>query len=448
MRALKRRLTLSEKATGLVQTPRTINRSRSHHYVRSTTVLYCLKYRIHDIEADYQAQAQFPYQLTNAVNGINLPPQRISAISTPPKSSYTITTTMTSTKTPNSRLSTLEKDTPQPNFTSPTFDPAEYLNDTLPPLTLASTQPNASRAPGSITLPELATQVQSLVSQVNAQNIRHSGNLTQLTDEILRGGGRLAYEVEVLRGEAIGLSDVLTEGLRGDIGRFVLEGDSHKDGHEDKKEGEDQNEEYTATAANTAVQAQNDPDYITKLRTLNQVRARLDEVVHTFGDAMEWPLPPSELSLTSSFISVSAPEPGSESHSLEQKGQEVMQKLRAEVTGLLDSEGGGEAGLEAASRRVDSLREFATVWKSSAEEKARNRFVDSLAKIVEDRQKVLESTTATSAGQEPGSGPGQSQQRAPGSNNRAMGHQRQESEGPGGGIFRNLQRLREEIYLD
>ena len=348
----------------------------------------------------------------------------------------TRTPSTTPAKPPNSRLSTLEKDTPQPNFTSPTFDPAEYLNDTLPPLTLASTQPNASRAPGSIPLPELSTQVQSLVSQVNAQNIRHSGNLTQLTDEILRGGGRLAYEVEVLRGETIGLSDVLTEGLRGDIGRFVPE-DGHGGGGEDKKEGED-----------TAAAAQNDPDYITKLRTLNQVRARLDEVVHTFGDAMEWPLPPSELSLTSSFISVSAPEPGSESHSLEQKGQEAMQKLRAEVTELLDSEGGGEAGLEAASRRVDSLRVFATVWKSSAEEKARNRFVDSLAKIVEDRRKVLESTASTTTSQEPGSGPGQAQQRAAGSNNRAMGHQRQESEGPGGGIFRNLQRLREEIYLD
>lgn len=345
------------------------------------------------------------------------------------------TRTPTPAKPPNSRLSTLEKDLPQPNFTSPTFDPAEYLNDTLPPLTLASTQPNASRAPGSIPLPELSTQVQSLVSQVNAQNIRHSGNLTQLTDDILRGGGRLAYEVEVLRGETIGLSDVLTEGLRGDIGKFVPEGDGHGhgDGGEDKKEEGD----------DTAAAQHNDPDYITKLRTLNQVRARLDEVVHTFGDAMEWPLPPSELSLTSSFISVSAPEPGSESHSLEQKGQEAMQKLRAEVIGLLDSEGGGEAGLEAASRRVESLRVFATVWKSSAEEKARNRFVDSLAKIVEDRRKVLESS------QEPVPEPGQSQQqRAAGSNNRAMGHQRQESEGPGGGIFRNLQRLREEIYLD
>jgi hypothetical protein len=33
----------------------------------------------------------------------------------------------------------------------------------------------------------------------------------QLTDEILRSGGRLAYEVEVLRGETIGLSETLTE---------------------------------------------------------------------------------------------------------------------------------------------------------------------------------------------------------------------------------------------
>lgn len=348
-----------------------------------------------------------------------------------PRSPYTIgkpTTTSTSTSTP----------TPQPTFTSPTFDPADYLNDALPPLTLAATQPNASRAPGSVPLADLSTQVQSLVSAVNAQNVRHSASLTQVTDEILRGGGRLAYEVEVLRGETIGLADMLGEGLRGDIGRFVPEGGlGRNDGDGD---GED-DMDVKAEDGEEGEEKKNDPDYISKLRTLNQVRSRLDEVVHTFGDAMEWPLPPSELSLTSSFISVSAPDPSPEAHSLEQKGQETMQKLRAEVTDLLDSNGGGQAGLDAASRRVDAIRLLANVWKGTAEEKARNRFVDGLARIVEDRRRVLESSLGGGSGVGAvEGGPAQQQQQ--------RGHQRQVSEGPGGGIFKNLQRLREEIYLE
>lgn len=346
-----------------------------------------------------------------------------------PRSPYTTgkpTTTSTSTSTP----------IPQPTFASPTFDPADYLNDALPPLTLAATQPNASRAPASVPLADLSTQVQSLVSAMNAQNVRHSGNLTQVTDEILRGGGRLAYEVEVLRGETIGLADALGEVLQGDIGRFVPEkgvenGDGDgEDGMEVKAEDGEEGEE------------KNDPDYIAKLRTLNQVRARLDEVVHTFGDAMEWLLPPSELSLTS-FISVSAPDPSPEAQSLEQKGQETMQKLRTEVIELLDSNGGGQAGLEVASRRVDAIRLLANVWKGTAEEKARNRFVDGLMRIAEDRRRVMESSLGGGAAAAAVGG-GQTQQQQ----QQQRGHQRQISEGPGGGIFKNLQRLREEIYLE
>jgi hypothetical protein len=72
------------------------------------------------------------------------------------------------------------------------------------------------------------------------------------------------------------------------------------------------------------------------------------------------------------------------------------------------------------------------VWKGTAEEKARARFVEGLLKIVEERRKALEAAAAPV-------------QQVAGS---SRGHQRQESEGPGGGIFRNLQRLREEIYLE
>ncbi|KAF7165621.1 hypothetical protein CNMCM6106_001702 [Aspergillus hiratsukae] len=345
---------------------------------------------------------------------------------------------MASSQTPSpARAATLTSNTRSsqevtPDFTDPSFDPADFLNDALPSLTLASSQ---SRGPGAVPLAELSAQVQSILSQINAQNVRLSNQLTQLTDEILRSGGRLAYEVEVLRGEAIGLSDTLTEALQPDIAQFVPEGlrttvDSDRVEEGEGETGAEMGQDDKATVA--------DPDYITKLRMLNQVRSRLEDVVQTFGDAMEWPLPPSETSLTSSFISVSAPEPGPESQSLEEKGQEVAKKLRNEITELLSTNGGGQAGLDAATKRLEALRELATIWKGSAEEKARNRFLDSLAKIIDDRRRSLENHGSSD----------QVQARSSSTRGRTTGHQRQESEGPGGGIFKNLQRLREEIYLE
>ncbi|RAH85367.1 hypothetical protein BO86DRAFT_453810 [Aspergillus japonicus CBS 114.51] len=377
---------------------------------------------------------------------------------------------MAPSKTPNpaapsaSARPSLEQNT-NPDFTDPSFDPAEYLNNALPALALASSQsiPNNNSgsssnprgaAPGSsssIPLPEMSTQIQSVLSQISAHNVRHSSTLTRLTDEILRGGSRLAYEVEVLRGETIALSDTLTEALRGDIAKFVPEGVDESSGKkvDQQEEGRDHDSgavdvgaggvDGKADETDTEAATIQDPEFITKLRMLNQVRARLEEVVQTFGDAMEWPVPPSETSLASSFISVSAPEAGPENQSREEKGQEVARQLRAEVTGLLESNGGGLEGMEAASRRVEALRTLALVWKGTAEEKARNRAVDSLAKIVEDRRRALESQTRAD-----------SSQQASGSSTKAQsaGHRRQESEGPAGGIFRNLQRLREEIYLE
>lgn len=335
---------------------------------------------------------------------------------------------------------------PTPNFADPNFDPADFLNDSLSPLTVASLQPNASRAPGSVPLAELSAQVQSLLSQISAQNVRLSSTLSQLSDEILRSGGRLAYEVEVLRGETIGLSETLTEVLRDDIAKFVPESSSNANaaitiGRE--ADSTQETEEPTITTeAETAEEQRDtatsvDPDYITNLRTLNQVRSRLEDVVQTFGDAMEWPLPPSEISFSSSFISVSGPEMGAaEGQDQEEKGQETMKKLRTEISELLESEGAGRAGYDAALQRVEALRRLALVWKGSAEEKARIRFVDSLARIVEERRRVLEHQQAMA----------EQNQRGP----RLRSEQRRDSDGgaPGGGLFRNLQRLREEIYLE
>ncbi|KAJ9489884.1 hypothetical protein VN97_g3361 [Penicillium thymicola] len=326
-----------------------------------------------------------------------------------------------------------DQPTPSPNFADPNFDPADFLNDSLSPLTVASSQPNASRAHGSVPLTELSAQVQSLLSQISAQNIRLSSTLSQLTDEILRSGGRLAYEVEVLRGETIGLSETLTEVLRDDITKFVPEpspegGRKTEQVEEDAPTNEDESPDDKKKPA-----VPTDPEYITNLRTLNQVRSRLEDVVRTFGDAMSWPLPPSEISFSSSFISVSGPDLGPEGQDREEKGQEMIKKLRKEVTELLDSEGGGYAGLDAANRRVEALRTLATVWNASAEEKARNQFVDSLANIVEDRRRTLDQADQNQRGQ---------------SKSRSEAQRDSDSGAPAGGLFRNLQRLREEIYLE
>jgi len=327
-----------------------------------------------------------------------------------------------------------------PNFADPNFDPADFLNQSLSPLTVASSQPNASRAPGCVPLTELSAQVQALLSQISAQNVRLSSTLSQLSDEILRSGGRLAYEVEVLRGETIGLSETLTEVLRDDVAKFVPgSSDSNTIAAGRKTEpAQEGSEDPTSTREDgEATEEQKDegptdPEYITNLRTLNQVRSRLEDVVQTFGNAMEWPLPPSEVSFSSSFISVSGPEMGPEGQDQEQKGQESMKKLRNEVLQLLESEGGGQTGLEAATRRVEALRTLAVVWKGSAEEKARSRFVDALGRIVDERRRVLEHQQAMA----------EQSQRGPKSRRDS------DSGAPAGGLFRNLQRLREEIYLE
>ncbi|EDN05835.1 predicted protein [Histoplasma mississippiense (nom. inval.)] len=331
-------------------------------------------------------------------------------------------------------------------FADPAFDPVEYLNNILPPFSFslsssqtttaitptaipkaadASTTTTTSSSSSTVSLAALSAQTQSLVSQLSAQNVRLSNTLTQLTDEILRGGGRLAYEVEVLRGEVVGLTDALGEGLVDDIGRFVPGGkilDIHAPAETDTgAEAGTETQAKPGDLADNATKSQSqfqtrteddqkqpqpqpavdEPVYLTQLRTLTNVRARLEQVIHTFGEAMEWPLAPSEISVASSFISVSAPEPGAgDQHSREEKGKEVARKLREEIMELLNKDNATGTttdqdididGVEAASRRVEALRELAGVWKGTAEEKARMKFVDGLAKMVEERRKVVQS---------------------------------------------------------
>jgi len=276
-------------------------------------------------------------------------------------------------------------------FLSPTFDPTTYLNSTL---SLASPPP---KTPNTLSLADLTAQTQSHIAQLSAQTSRLTTTLTSLTDDILRSGSRLAYEVEVLRGEALSLSEALTDGLAEDIAKFVPEGLKVT---QETSVGlmspttpraalippEDTSTALTGPATNPPT----GPDPLTSLRTLHHVRSSLQRVISTFDTALSLPLPPSLLntSSTSSLISIASPATTTSSASLEAAGQETLSRLRNEISDLLAL--GPEKGVLAAEKRVEELRELMGVWKGTAEEKARGRVVDGLARVVAERRKEVE----------------------------------------------------------
>lgn len=328
-------------------------------------------------------------------------------------------------------------------FLQPDFDPAAYLNRSLPSLsTSTARQANGSAVP----LADLSSHTQTLLSQLNAQTSRLSNTLTQLTDEIIRSGGRLAYEVEVLRGETTGLTDTLENGLKKDIEVFApakpvstLEGYQTKDS---AAADEIKAEDGTSGVADTVTSQSNEPEYLTNLRTLSLLRSRLDTVIQTFGQAMAWPVAPSEVaSVTSSFISVSAPEASEENQSREEKAKAYSDKVRAEITDLLGPRSGnGTEGLEAATERVEELQELAELWKGTAEEKARMKFVEGLVQMLEDRQKALEGKTARK--------PGGGGEPARGVDMRYGNPDSSRAVSESGGGYGFLQKLRNDMYLD
>ena len=301
------------------------------------------------------------------------------------------------------------------------FDPIQYLNDTLPTLALTSQGAKQSR---TSQLQSMSTEITSRGSKLNAYNARVSTELSILTDEILRSGNKLAYEVEVLRSDANSLFDLLSETLQEDIQHFVRTDVSSK--------VSDNVEDAEATSS----RAKNDPDFMQQLRLLGHVKARLEEVIRIFGDALKWPIPPSDVSVASSLISVSAPELGVASSAEDDKARATIRQFREELSDLLNTEGGGLAGLEAASRRLGEWQKLALVWKGTSEEKARNRVVDGFTKIVDDRRRQLES---------------QSRSRRPQQDSARNSGQPSRSGTPSlpaGGLFGGLRKLRDEIYLD
>lgn len=290
-------------------------------------------------------------------------------------------------------------------FLQPSFDPASYLNETLPDLLTAS---SSTQAPAlklnSVPLAELSSQTQNLLSQLNAQTSRLSNILTQLTDDILRSGGRLAYQVEVLRGETLGLSETLSESLQHDIAKFVPQGldldsvDATASPSAARSPESAVSKPVKVGKVLTAEESTSasTPAYLEQLRTLTQVRARLESVIKVFGEAMQWTIPPSELSSMSSLISVSAPEPGADSQSREGKGREYAEKLRKEIADLVAGTTSDDDGHDAAMVRIQALRDLAQVWKGTSEEKARTKFVESLVKLADDSQRARQRDSSSS----------------------------------------------------
>jgi hypothetical protein len=264
--------------------------------------------------------------------------------------------------------------------------------------------------------------------------------LTQLTDDILRSGGRLAYEVEVLRGETTGLTDTLEHGLQSDVQKFLPGGVSLA---VDPEDGEAKSPAAApdAAAEGTGRKAaplleedDNTPEYISDLRTLTTVRSRLETVIKVFGEAMHWTIPPSDVSIASSLISVSAPEPGSDNASREQKGKEFAASLRSEIADLVI--GDPETGMEKAETRIQALRDLAQVWKGTAEEKARAKFIEGLVKLAEDKQREVEREKEKTKDR------GQPRSGRSGSVAKAQQPPPAPQQQRGGGFLENLQRIR------
>ncbi|KAM3506465.1 hypothetical protein MY10362_002331 [Beauveria mimosiformis] len=353
------------------------------------------------------------------------------------------------------------------DFLGPSFDPAAFLNAKLPPLAPRSSSSSSGAAAmpaGAMPLADLTQQANALLSQLSAQTTRLSSTLTQLTDDILRSGSRLAYQVELLRGETLSLNETLHETLQEDIAKFLPEGIQGKQdekGNEsvagENGQGEERKDKANEAAgayaqlpfstATGATGASNEPTCVQQLRTLTLVRSRLEDVVKIFGDAMDFGFPPSEVSVSSSFLSVSAPEPGSDQQSSEAKGQQNLKKLRDEISSLLrpDRDGGADpiAGIERAANRIEELKTLNAVWRGTAEEKGRSRFIESLAKMVEDRHKELmrEMEQQQQRGASSAKKTGDGMVRRTGSP--ALGDETRPAQPPGGfGLISQLQKLR------
>lgn len=326
------------------------------------------------------------------------------------------------------------------DFLVPSFSPVDYLNATLP-----SSAPSASNKTSPLPLSAAVSQTQAHISALTAQSSRLSATLTSLTDDILRISPRLTYEVELLRGEALSLCESFSQSgeLHSAISRFITQETEDSafssvkpeigtsPGPNDiKLSGHDVESSYVPSRTQPADGLE---PPMADLRTLLRVRALLTQVTQIFSLALSWPMPPSLLSPSSALVAISAPlDPA-----LEEKGQAACSQIRQEISALLQEGYGLEEGKDSVERAVEKvreLRECLSLWKGTGEEKSRKNFVDGLERMVEERTRrqigaADENVTSRQANEET-----------------KADVKPMPSRGPG--LLRNLQRLREEIYME
>lgn len=325
-------------------------------------------------------------------------------------------------------------------FLSPLFSPVEYLNTTLP-----SASTNSNNAPKSIplSLSALVSQTQSHISALAAQSTRLTETLNALTDDILRVSPRLTYEVELLRGEAISLSDNLsTSGnLYASVAQFVPDTSTSSPPSTDQVHREHApnlpSSSDKDSAGSVTLPSQEAP--IDSLRTLLHVRSRLTRVSQIFSLALSWPFPPSLLPKSSS---ISAPTPAD--HTYEAQGQAACARLRQETIDLLAE---GEEGVQKAADMVQELRACVEVWKGTGEEKARGKFVEELEEMVEEGRRKNREANSTKATMRFSSQPN-GNTLAGTSRDIPVLPSRNADTSSGPGFLCNLQRLRDEIYME
>ncbi|MCJ1359463.1 MAG: hypothetical protein MMC33_009465 [Icmadophila ericetorum] len=323
-------------------------------------------------------------------------------------------------------------------FLSSTFSPTAYLNATLPALSISSItaipKPSIANKPSTtqtLSLKDLTTQTQTQIAQLSAQTTRLSETLTSLTDDILRSGSRLVYEVEVLRGETVSLAEALSKegSLNADIEKFVPGGLKLEIEEEVNDDTTPKEVEPGENAENATSQ---EPPVLASLRTLHTIRTRLQSVIQIFDFALSWPLPPS--SLTSSLVTITS----TADAEAEEKGQQALQRLRDEIKTLLDLS--GEEGIEKAEARIEELRALVGVWSGTGEEKVRAKFVEGLGRGVGERRREWEAKNGRGSLEKDGP----SRVSIDGRPNLDVPVERRGTP-QGGGFFR---RLRDEIYLD
>ncbi|KAI9673811.1 MAG: hypothetical protein M1829_003929 [Trizodia sp. TS-e1964] len=182
-------------------------------------------------------------------------------------------------------------------FLASTFDPADYLNKNLPSLSIARDQRPKSQADPSASLPELLAHTQATVSQLSAHTSLLSTALTQLADDILRTGGRLSYEVEVLVGESQGLHEVLTDSLKEEIANFVpselvvsAEESKVAVDNRDTRDAQNTSDVFGGPTSEKVLLDSSTqtipelPPFMSQLQTLTLVRNRLENVIKVFGE--------------------------------------------------------------------------------------------------------------------------------------------------------------------